>query len=155
MSLTTDPKDPDLGHGHDIGPVPQNKKYLVLSEEERKKGFIRPVRRSYIHVGNKARGEIKLLTPEERRKHPGYYAIDWFDINETRSGSYITEKEYLSIKNTGYYGGCNTLTTMAQAIAETYARNPNFYGATYCCGCGRHISVHEFVWDGTDEIVGS
>jgi hypothetical protein len=54
--------------------------------------------------------------------------------------------------------GCGTLTTMAQAIAETYARNPHFYGSTYCCGCSMHLPVGqhgEFVWDGTEERVGS
>ena len=51
MGFTTDPLDPDLGHGSNDAPVTQNKKYLVLSEEERKKGFIRPVRYSYRHVG--------------------------------------------------------------------------------------------------------
>jgi len=101
MSLTTDPKDPDLGYGADEKPVPQQKKYLVLSEQERAKGFIRPVRQSYIHKT------------------------------------------------------CMTKTTMALAIAETYARNPKFYGATYCCTCGMHRPVSEFVWEGTEELVGS
>jgi len=101
MSLTTDPKDPDLGYGADKVPTPQMKKYLVLSEEERAKGFIRPVRQSYIH-------------------------------------------------NT-----CRAKTTMALAIAETYARDPKFYGATYCCQCGMHLPVSEFTWEGTDELVGS
>jgi hypothetical protein len=77
------------------------KGYVVLSDEERAKGFIRKVRRSYIH-----------------------------------------EK-------------CGTMTTMGQAIAETYARDPKFYGATYCCGCRTHFPVFEFVWEGTDEEVGS
>lgn len=49
--LTTNPEDPDLGHGVDSEPVEQNKKYLVLPEDERKKDFIRPVRLSYVHVG--------------------------------------------------------------------------------------------------------
>jgi hypothetical protein len=47
---------------------------------------------------------------------------------------------------------------MAQEIAETYARQPGFYGATFCCGCGKHLPVGrdgEFVWDGTDEKVGT
>jgi hypothetical protein len=38
---------------------------------------------------------------------------------------------------------------MGQAIAETYARNPGFYGATYCVGCNRHRPVGaegEFDW---------
>ena len=51
MSTTTDPDDPDLGHGSDDEPSPMQAKYLVLSEEERAKGFVRPVRSSYIHVG--------------------------------------------------------------------------------------------------------
>lgn len=47
--LTTDPSDPRLGHGVDKTPVPQSEVYLVLSEEARSKGFIRPYRDKYIH----------------------------------------------------------------------------------------------------------
>ncbi len=58
---------------------------------------------------------------------------------------------------------CGVVTTMSQPIAETYARQPNFYGATYCCNCQQHCRVGaegEFVWvesDGTvtDEKVGT
>lgn len=49
--LTTDPRDPRLGHGVDTEPVEQHDAYLVLSEEERAKGFVRPLRRKYVHVG--------------------------------------------------------------------------------------------------------
>ena len=35
--LTTNPKDPRLGHGSDDKPVPQQEAYLILSEEERAK----------------------------------------------------------------------------------------------------------------------
>jgi hypothetical protein len=85
----------------------QQKAYVVLSEEERAKDFVRPVRRSYVH-----------------------------------------EK-------------CGVVTTMGQALAETYARDPFFYSGTFCCGCGAHFPVGasefggEFIWDGTDERVGS
>lgn len=99
MGETTDRNDPRLGYGSNDEPVPQNEAYLVLSAEERAQGFIRPVRRSYVHVT------------------------------------------------------CGTETTMSQAIAETYARQPSFYGATYCVGCSMHRPVgenSEFVWnDGT------
>lgn len=48
---------------------------------------------------------------------------------------------------------CGAVTTMNIGIAETYARNPNFYGATYCVKCMKHRPVGpdgEFVWgDGT------
>ena len=45
--LTTDRSDPGL---RKIRPDGMQEKYMVLSEEERAKGFIRPVRRSYIHL---------------------------------------------------------------------------------------------------------
>ena len=49
--LTDDPTDPRLGHGVDSYPTYQHEVYLVLSDEERAKGFVRPLRRSYVHVG--------------------------------------------------------------------------------------------------------
>ena len=95
MGITSDPKDPRLSYGIDREPTDQVGTYLVLSDEERAQGFVRPVRRSYIH------------------------------------------------------DGCGTVTTMGLAIAETYARDPHFYGATYCCGCRMHLPVGpdgEFSW---------
>lgn len=73
----------------------QQRDYVVLTAEERAKGFVRPVRRSYVHQV------------------------------------------------------CGALTTMSQAIAETYARDPYFYSGTFCVGCGKHFPVGEdgeFVW---------
>lgn len=101
MSFTTDPTDSRLGHGVDKEQIPQHDVYLILSDEERAKGFIRPLHRGYIHKT------------------------------------------------------CGTLTTMALALCETYARDPKFYGATYCCGCSKHLPVSEFLWDGTNQEVGS
>jgi len=46
-------------------------------------------------------------------------------------------------------GGCGAVTHMGLAIAETYAKRPRFYGATYCAGCGKHRPVGErgeFEW---------
>ncbi len=54
---------------------------------------------------------------------------------------------------------CGAVTTMGQALAETYARDPHFYSGTMCVTCGTHFPVGEngeFVWaDGTDEKVGT
>lgn len=77
------------------------KDYVVLCPDERAKGFVRPVRRTYRHTK------------------------------------------------------CGTVTLMAQALAETYARDPSFYGGTYCCGCGAHFPVGEFTWDPDGSLVGS
>jgi len=101
MSTTNDRNDPRLSN---IGPDGMQEVYLVLSDEERDKGFVRPLRRSYIHLT------------------------------------------------------CGAITTMGLPIAETYARDPHFYGGTYCARCRDHFPVGEngeFVWDGTDVKVGT
>lgn len=80
------------------------KGYVVLSAEERAKGFVRPVRHSYVHAT------------------------------------------------------CGAVTTMGQALAETYAREPSFYSGTYCATCRTHFPVGadgEFTWHGTAEKVGT
>ncbi len=38
---------------------------------------------------------------------------------------------------------CGAVTSMHQTIAETYARNPQFYGSTYCATCRQHRPVGE------------
>ena len=106
--LTTDRNDPNLRKVKENG---QNEAYLILSDEERAKGFVRPFKDSYIHVG-------KLI--EGKR-----------------------------------VGGCGALTKMNKIISETYAREPKFYSATFCIGCGKHLPVNEFLWDNTNEEVGS
>ena len=116
--LTSDPSDPRLGRGGDNQPGPQNEVYLVLPEEERAKGFVRPVRRAYMHI----------VCPQDAPNHG--------------------KRDVL-----GYRFG--PLTRMSLALAETYARDPKFYGYTYCCACQMHRPVEEFIWDGTDETVGS
>lgn len=59
------------------------------------------------------------------------------------------------VRTTYTHKVCGTDTTMSQSIAETYARNPKFYGATFCMQCGAHLPVDEFVWGRTDIIVGT
>ena len=150
MGLTTDPHDPDLGQDRGDG---QNKKYLVLSEEERAKGFVRPVRTKYIHLGRKMEGT--LIRYEKPKVENGKTYIGYFKLKGLSGGPLVTEEEYQEIKKGKRVRGCGSVTVMGQALAETYARDPKFYGSTFCCGCGTHKPVSEFVWDGTDEEVGS
>lgn len=107
MGTTSDPNDPRLSRGVDTEPTEMAETYLVLSEEERARGFVRPLRNAYVHRT------------------------------------------------------CGVVTLMAPAIAETYATNPKFYGATWCVSCKMHLPVSEFVWDQgirydlkTGEIIG-
>lgn len=100
MPLTTDPSDPRLKRGPS-DEKGQHDTYLVLSDEELAKGFVRPLRTTYLHKA------------------------------------------------------CSSTTTMGAKLAETYARDPHFYGFTFCVTCNAHFPVNQFVWDGTDELVGS
>lgn len=165
MSLTIDTNDPQLKEGQK-NKTGQHEIYLVLSEEERQKGFVRPVRDTYIHIGKKLRyaGIDKMLDKEEqdemKRKYPSkepYIAV--LGINDSQGkhlgGSYVTQKEFDAWKSGKLIGGCNTETRMGNALAETYARDPKFYGATFCCGYNKHLPVDEFVWKGTNQKVGT
>lgn len=118
--ITDDPADPALTHGVDSEPVPQARVYLVLSDEERARGFVRPVRQTYIHVG------------------VGGHEID--PVNRARHGRVSP--------------GCGAATRMGRELAETYARDPKFYRATYCVGCSMHRPVEEFIWE-DGEVLGS
>lgn len=97
--ITEDREDPGLS---EIDPETRmQEKYLVLSDEERARGFVRPVRLTYVH--------------------------------ET----------------------CGVATSMGVAIAETYARDPSFYGGTYCVRCRDHFPVGaggEFVWEDGSKV---
>lgn len=147
MPLTTDKNNPCLKEIREDG---QQQCYLVLSEEERAKGFVRPVRQKYQHVGLKLPENLRPLTEEEVEQYEqfGYIAFEKYgDDQSPVTGKYWTEKELK--------GGCRAVTTMALPLAETYARNPKFYGGTFCSHCGKHLPVAEFVWDGTNERVGT
>lgn len=153
MPTTDNPNDPRLGHGTDEKPVPQNEVYLVLSEEERAKGFVRPYHSAYRHVGKRgATYPLRDLTDEEKERFGHDYAkFEAYPESEyPKTGKFWTQKQLDSID-----AGCGMATIIAPAIAETYARNPKFYGSTYCMHCQQHLPVDEFVWAGTDERVGS
>jgi hypothetical protein len=94
--------DPVTEDHREINPATgQQRGYVVLSDEERAKGWVRPYRDTYVHLP------------------------------------------------------CGTSTTMGRKIAETYARDPSFYGGTFCVACRTHFPLSEFHWKGTDEVVGS
>jgi hypothetical protein len=106
MGLTSDRSNPGLKN---IKPNGQQETYLVLSADERAKGFVMPVYRSYVHLK------------------------------------------------------CGQRTSMGLALCETYARNPKFYGGTFCCACGAHFPLTEyvdgkvrrtFIWEGGQAYVG-
>ena len=42
---------------------------------------------------------------------------------------------------------CGSTTTMGQALAETYARDPHFYSGTMCVNCHAHFPLDQFNWE--------
>ncbi len=130
------------------------KAYVVLTPEERAKGFVRPVRRSYRHLGIDAPAyPLRDLTAEEHERYDkfGYVKFETYPKEEPWAvGIYWTQDRLNKINQ-----GCGVVTNMGESLAETYARDPSFYGLTFCCGCSTHLPVEEFVWEGTNERVGS
>lgn len=150
MTTTTDPSDPRLTHGSDDAPTSQAAVYLVLSDEERAKGFVRPYRDAYVHVGEQPTGPTRELTAEEQERYGtfGYVLFEKYPPERSPvNGRYWTQ-EQLDRK------ACQGTTTMGRMLSETYARDPKFYGSTYCVHCQMHRPIGEFRWvDGS--IVGS
>lgn len=155
VSETTSGQPPEPGFECAAAPAPidprtgQHKAYWVLSVEERTKGFIRPVRFSYRHVGiGGPKHKIRELTSEERVRYAqvGYVAFEEYPESESPlTGRFWTQAQLDSVGK-----ACGTVTTMGRAIAETYAREPQYYGSTFCVQCGSHFPVGEhgeFVWD--------
>jgi len=58
----------------ELQPNGQQKGYVVLSAEERAKGFVRPVRRSYVHDKCGGVTTIKLTLAETYARDPGFYS---------------------------------------------------------------------------------
>ncbi len=82
--------------------------------------------------------------PTEERLPDGQHADHWILSAEERAKGFTRP-----VRRSYRHQVCGTITSMPQAIAETYAREPGFYGATFCCGCGGYLPVGEqgeFVW---------
>ena len=85
--------------------------------------------------------------------HGAYYVLS----EEERANGFVRP-----VRRTYRHEKCGTDTTMGQAIAETYARDPKYYGSTFCCWCKNHFPVGEhgdFYWvenhNRLDEKVGT
>jgi hypothetical protein len=70
MGLTTDPDDPGLRRIRADG---QQESYLVLTEDERAKGFVRPVRTKYKHLACGSVTTMGLALAETYARDPAFY----------------------------------------------------------------------------------
>jgi len=135
----------------------QHKAYIVLCPDERAKGFVRPYRDSYVHGGRAICG--KYLHMEGNQKLGGYIDVCVMKLGhdgECIQFQSLVQPQAAHAQAKGLLpAGCGTVTTMGRALSETYARDPEFYGATFCTGCNRHLPVGEFQWTADGETVGS
>ena len=114
------------------GDVPVDRSHTALKENGQQQDYV---------VKKVREGYVRPLRYKYR--HVGVHTIIHDDIDIHK----VIREENV--------GGCNTVTTMNRKIAETYACDPQFYTGTFCAGCNKHYPLSEFVWDGTEERVGS
>lgn len=79
----------------------------------------------------------------------GKYLDYWVLPKEERARGFIRP-----LRDVYRHINCGVLTKIHLAIAETFARDPFFYAETYCSDCKGHFPLCEFMWRGTDVILG-
>lgn len=96
----------------------------------------------------------KWLTTDPTDQRLGH-SIDDEPVEQNDAYLVLPDEELESDKlvtklRVDYVHICGTVTTIDMRIAKTWARDPNFYGATYCTSCKEHRPLSEFKWcDGT------
>jgi hypothetical protein len=134
--------------------------YIVLTREERAKGFVKPLRRKYLHTGRLMCGTA--MHPYDSDYYgAGAYVVCCGPVGHTgphgndggHTASVATATELDRLRRTGRYKGCGTPTSMSQEIAETYARDPRFYNGTFCVHCKKHFPLNEFEWEPDGETM--
>lgn len=108
---------------------------------------MRPVRRSYVHAGlGPVCGKAATHPPIGLEGTPHRWVCSDPLGHEGECSHWWMEETVARTR------GCNVTTSMPQAIAETYAREPAYYGTTHCAHCKLYLPVGHFVWcdpDGT------
>lgn len=114
--------------------------HFVLSEEDLAKGYVRPYREQYRHVGIGPEYPCRDLTEEEKERYSGlgYVCFEIYPEGSNAKGRFWSQAELDS--------GCGGVTIMPVKCAKTYAANPRFYGRTFCCHCKDYFPVKQFVW---------
>lgn len=73
MGITTDPNDPRLTHGNDSTPVKQAEVYLVMSDADVAKGYVKPYRDTYRHATCGSTTRMPVKTAETYAANPWFY----------------------------------------------------------------------------------
>jgi len=155
---TTSGEPPEKVRAEQTNETGQHKSYIVLCEEERAKGFVRPYRDRYQHVGPPApKYPLRDLTREEHERYGRFQYVKYeaYPEGSPEAAGSVTGSFWTQARLDAVGKGCGAVTTMGRKLSETYARDPHFYGVTFCVGCNRHLPVAEFVWTADGQRVGS
>ena len=119
----------------------------IKAAEELRIAGLPPVDRSNVATTNgKSAADVLAGQTNATGQHEGYIVL----------GASERAKGFVRPYRDAYrHTSCGSVTTMGRALSETYARDPKFYGATFCCGCNRHLPVSEFTWTDDGAVVGS
>jgi hypothetical protein len=107
-------------------------------------------------AGGIANKHVDYVPVEQRR----YHGLDYVKFEEyPKDGRVALGRFWTKPQLDKINAGCGNTTRMEQSIAETYARQPGYYGGTFCVHCRNHFPVGadgEFVWlDNPDQRVGT
>jgi hypothetical protein len=97
-----------------------------------------------------AEGHDRWPAPQPIDPNTGMHKDYWVLPEEERQKGFVRP-----FRNSYKHNSCGTVTTMGRALSETYARDPKYYGATFCVTCKKHYPVSEFVWVADGQVVGS
>lgn len=81
-----------------------------------------------------------------RRKGHDEAPVKQQEVYLALSAEELAKGLLLPVRRAYIHQNCGGQTTMPQACAETYARDPWFYSGTYCCTCSMHRPMEEFKW---------
>jgi hypothetical protein len=147
MLTSGEPVPPDRSHVTIDPATGMQRGYIVLTPEERAKGFVKPVRRSYRHNTRTVCAKLQGADPLHRIGGTRHVCT----LPQNHEGPcgawrFVTQPEHAKLDHE-HRMDCGGVTTMGTALAETYARDPHFYSGTFCARCKAHFPLAEFTWE--------
>jgi hypothetical protein len=144
-----------IGAGERLGPQPEtqadvDERIVRFAESILRTSTaapVPPVDRSKLCTTNgKPVEEVRRGQTNDTGQHEGYIVL----CDTERAKGFV--RPY---RDRYKHRTCGGVTTMGRSLSETYARDPSFYGATFCCNCNAHYPVAEFTWSADGATVGS
>ena len=96
------------------------------------------------------RTKISNHQVKEKKTYEQYSPNAVFVADHQKEQGYIRPLRY-----TCFHVSCQGTTTMTPEVASAFATNPQFHRSTYCCKCAQQFPVSQFLWSGSDTVLGT